>query len=42
MQQICSRYAADMLQICSRYAADMQQIPDEEEESLEFQEVHDK
>jgi len=26
MQQICSRYAADMWQICSRYAADMQQI----------------
>jgi len=26
MQQICSRYAADMQQICSRYAADMQQI----------------
>ena len=42
MQQICSGYAADMQQICSRYAADMQQIPDEEEESLEFQEVLDK
>ena len=23
MQQICSRYAADMQQICSRYAADV-------------------
>ena len=37
-----SGYAGNMQQICSRYAADMQQIPDEEEENLEFQEVLDK